>query len=46
MNFELCEMVVEALRKKGRVMTIVQTFEEQLRIICGFAPESGGLSSD
>ena len=38
---ELCEMVVEVEWVSDRVMTVV--FEEDvLRLICGYAPQSGG----
>ena len=39
---ELCEKVVEVGRVSDRVMTVVVVFEEDvLRLICGFAPQSG-----
>ena len=39
---ELCEKVVEVKRASDRVMTAVVIFEEDmLRLICGYAPQSG-----
>lgn len=39
---ELCEKVVEVRRRNDRVMTIVMVFEEEVvRLICGYAPQSG-----
>ena len=38
----LCENVVEVRRVSDRVMTIVIVFyEDLLRLICGYAPQSG-----
>ena len=37
---ELCEMVVEVRMVCDRVMTVV-VFEDVLRFICGYAPQSG-----
>ena len=39
---ELCEQVVEVRRLSDRVMTVVVVFEQDvLRLICGYAPQSG-----
>ena len=39
---ELCEMVVEVRKVSDRVMTFVVIFEDYvLRLICGYAPQSG-----
>ena len=39
---ELCEKVVEVRRLRDRVMTLLVVFEEDvLRLICGYAPQSG-----
>ena len=39
---ELCEKVVEVRRVSYRVVTLVVVFEEYvLRLICGYAPQSG-----
>ena len=39
---ELCEKVIEVRRVIDRVMTVVIVFEEDvLRLICGYAPQSG-----
>ena len=39
---ELCKKVVEVRRLTDRVMTLVVVFEEDvLRLICGYAPQSG-----
>ena len=39
---ELCEKVVGVRRVSGRVMTVAVVFEEDvLRLICGYAPQSG-----
>ena len=41
-NEELCVMVVEVRMVIDRVMTVVVVFEEDvLRLICGYAPQSG-----
>ena len=39
---EQCEKTVEVRRVSDRVMTVVVVFEEDvLRLICGYAPQSG-----
>ena len=38
---ELCEMVVEVRRVSDRVMSVVVFEEDVLRLICGYAPQSG-----
>ena len=39
---ELCEQVVGVIRVSDGVMTVVVVFEEDVvRLICGFAPQSG-----
>ena len=39
---KLCENMVEVRRVSDRVMTVVVLFEEDvLRLICGYAPQSG-----
>ena len=38
---ELCEKVVEVRRVRNRVMTLVVFEEDVLRLICGYAPQSG-----
>ena len=39
---ELCEKVVEVRMVSDRVMNVVVVFEEDvLRLICGYAPQSG-----
>ena len=38
---ELCEKVVEVGKVSDRVMTLVVVFEDVLRLICGYAPQSG-----
>lgn len=44
---ELCEKVVEVLRKSDRVMTVVMAFEEEVvRIICVYGPQSGRTSAE
>ena len=44
---ELCEQVVEVRRVSDRVMTLVIAFEEDvLRLICGYAPQSGRSLED
>ena len=42
MNDELCEVVVDKRRVIDRMMAVVLVFEEDvLRLICGYAPQSG-----
>ena len=44
---ELCEKVVEVLRKSDRVMTVVMAFEEEVvRILCAYDPQSGRTSAE
>ena len=38
---KLCEKLVEVRRVSGRVMTLVVFEESVLRVICGYAPQSG-----
>ena len=38
---QLCEMVVEVRRVSDRVMTVVVFEEDVLRLICGYALQSG-----
>ena len=38
---ELCEKVLEVRRICDRVMTLVVFEEDVLRLICGYAPQSG-----
>ena len=39
---ELCEKVVEVRRVSDRLMSVFVVFEEDvLRLICGYAPQSG-----
>ena len=43
MKEELCKKVVEVRRVSDRVKVVVLVFEEDvMRLICGFAPQSGG----
>ena len=39
---ELCEMVVEVRRVNNGVMTVEVFQQDVLRLICGYAPQSGG----
>ena len=39
---ELCENVVEVRRVSDRMMAVVMVFEDVLRLICGYAPQSRG----
>ena len=44
---ELCEEVVDVRRVSDRVMTLAVVFEEDvLRLICGYAPQSGRCFED
>ena len=44
---ELCEKVVEVRRKSDRVMSMVIVFKEEvMRVICGYAPQSGRTSTE
>ena len=38
---ELCEKVVEVRRVSDREMTLVVFEEDVVRLICGYAPQSG-----
>ena len=38
---ELCENVIEVRRLSGRVVAVVVFEEDVLRLICGYAPQSG-----
>ena len=43
---ELSEKIVEVRRKSDRVMTVVMAFEEEVRIICVYGPQSGRTSAE
>ena len=38
---ELCEKVVEVRRVSDRVMIVIVFKEDVLKLICGYAPQSG-----
>ena len=41
MKEDLCEKVVEIRRVSDGVLTVVVFEEDELRLICGYAPQSG-----
>ena len=41
MKEELCEMVVEVRMVRDKVICVVVSDEDVLRLICGYAPPSG-----